>query len=385
MRRLLLALTALLPLAATAPANAAVDPRTVEAGLVRVATGLDQPVALTHPEGDPRLFVVERTGRIRVIKNGVLLETPFLDLSSKVSTSGEGGLLSLAFRPDYSTSGLFYVAFTDANMTLRVVRYHASGTSNRANPLGVGIIAIPHPGNTNHNGGQLAFGPAGFLYIGTGDGGGSGDPDGNAQDPTSLLGKILRINVGRTSTAPYSIPPGNPYATSTVNRREIWLLGLRNPWRFSFDRGRSPDLWIGDVGQGAREEIDKIAPNVGGLNLGWDCREGTQTMTYGTGCASGGYTAPLFEYDHGRGDCAVIGGYVYRGTTYASLVGGQYVFADYCTARLWSLGRDANGALVAGGLNDFGGNILALGRDAAGELYLLSAAGNVNRIVFRRR
>jgi glucose/arabinose dehydrogenase len=381
MRRLLLALLPLLLVSASSVAEAAVDPRALKATLVPVARGLAEPVAMSHPEGDPRLFVVERAGRIRVIRGGVLKATPFLDLRTVVNTDGEGGLLSVAFRPDYRTSGLFYVAYTDAEQRLRVVRFRANPTSDVADPRGATIIAIPHPGATNHYGGQIAFGPGGYLFIGTGDGGGSGDPDGNAQNPASLLGKILRIDVGPGATSPYAIPPGNPYAGSTVNRREIWHLGLRNPWRFSFDRGNY-DLWIGDVGQGAREEINRTSS--GGVNLGWDCREGSLTTTYGTNCKASGYARPLHEYGHDLG-CAVIGGYVYRGSRYSSLVGGHYVYGDYCSARLWALGRDANGRLVSGELANFGGNILALGRDAAGEIYLMTAAGTLYRVAFAQR
>ena len=381
MRRLFLALMALLLIPASTQAHAAIDPRLVRATLVTVARGLNQPVALSHPPGDSRLFVVERPGRVRVIVNGVLLSTPFLDISSKVNTSGEGGLLSIAFRPDYRTNGIYFVAYTDANMTLRVVRYHATPTSNRSDPTGTNVISIPHPGYSNHNGGQIAFGPDGYLYIGTGDGGGGGDPNGNAQNRASLLGKILRINVGPSFSPPYTIPADNPYRSSTQFRKEIWHYGLRNPWRFSFDRGNN-NLWIGDVGQGLYEEINRTS--TGGLNLGWDCREGTATTTYGSGCASSGFTNPVHQYNHDLG-CAVIGGYVYRGTRYSSLVGGHYVFADYCSSRLWARGPDASGRQVVGQLNRFGGPILALGRDNAGELYLMGASGYLYRIHFARR
>jgi glucose/arabinose dehydrogenase len=384
MRRLLLA-AVLLAASVAAPATAVPDPRQVKAGWTRVASGLDQPVYAISPEHDPRLFVVERTGRIRVIRNGVLRSTPFLDLRSKVDTSGEGGLFSIAFKPNYATSGLFFVAFTDASMTLRVVRYHASPTSDVANPIGVGVLAVPHPGQTNHNAGQLAFGPGGYLFVSTGDGGGSGDPNGNAQNKQSLAGKILRVNI-TTYTKPkqYSVPTTNPYYGSSSARGEIWLVGLRNPWRFSFDRGH-PDLWIGDVGQSDREEIDKVS--TGGLNLGWDCREGTLNVasTYGGSyCTTSGYTAPVLDYGRSNG-CAVIGGFTYRGTKYASIAGGNYVFGDYCSGRLWLLGRSSTGADVAGGLNVFPAQILGFGRDAANELYLLSTDGGVYRLRFALR
>ena len=387
MRRLVAVLTATAVafLGLSTPASAAPDPRTVKAGWTRVASGLSSPLAMTHPEGDSRLFVVERVGRIRVIRNGVLKATPFLDIRSRVNTSGEGGLLSMAFKPNYRTSGLFFVAYTDANMTLRVVRFKANPTSDVAGTTGTTVISVPHPGASNHNGGQIAFGPGGFLFIGTGDGGGSGDPNGNAQNVNSLLGKILRINITTYSGgAQYSNPSGNPYYGSVTGRDEIWLRGLRNPWRFSFDRGH-PDLWIGDVGQGDREEVDKVS--TGGLNLGWDCREGTLNVAAqygGSYCTTSGYTAPYHEYNHDYG-CAIIGGYVYRGSKYATLAAGNYLYGDYCSGRLWLLGKDSSGRTVAGGVNVFGGNILGFGRDSAGELYLLAGNGGVYRISFARR
>jgi glucose/arabinose dehydrogenase len=373
MRRTLAAAVALLLTTVAAPARATVDPRQVKAGWTRVASGLSGPVYLTHPPGDARLFVVERPGRIRVIRNGAL------------NTSGEGGLLSLAFKPDYATSGLFFVAFTDANMTLRVVRYHADPRSDVASPTGVSVLSVPHPGASNHNGGQLAFGPGGYLFIGTGDGGGAGDPNGNAQDKGSLLGKILRIDITHKATGKqYSVPSGNPFAGSASARGEVWLYGLRNPWRFSWDRGH-PNLWIGDVGQGDREEVDKVS--AGGLNMGWDCREGTldtSSQYGGSYCTGGGFTAPVHEYAHDQG-CAIIGGYVYRGTRYSSLVYGNYVYGDYCSGRIWLLGSDANGRRVVGQLNQFGGNILGFGRDVDGELYLLSEGGAVYHLWFAHR
>jgi glucose/arabinose dehydrogenase len=385
MRRSLIAAVTLLLATAVAPARATIDPRQVKAGWTQVASGLSGPVYAVSPPNDSRLFVVERPGRIRVIRNGVLKATPFLDVSRQVNTSGEGGLLSVAFKPDYATSGLFFVAFTDANMTLRIVRYHAMPSSDVAGPTGVSVLGIPHPGATNHDGGQLAFGPAGFLFIGTGDGGGGGDPNGNAQNKQSLLGKVLRIDVThKASGKQYSIPPGNPYYGSTSARGEIWLVGLRNPWRFSFDRGH-PDLWIGDVGQADREEVDKVS--AGGLNLGWDCREGTldtSSQYGGTYCTGSGYTAPVHEYTHDLG-CAIVGGYVYRGTTYSSLVSGDYLFGDYCSGRIWLLGADSTGARVVSQAAQFSGHILGFGRDRSGELYLLSESGAVYHLTFAHR
>lgn len=389
MRRLLLALAVVSTTAATtitAPtAASAADPRNVRASWTRVLTGLNGPVAMTHPPGDSRLFITERGGKIRVVRNGALKATPFLDLSRRVNTAGEGGLLSIAFKPDFKTSGRFFVAYTDANMTLKVRRYRASPTSDVAGTTGVDVISIPHPGATNHNGGQLAFGPGGYLFVSTGDGGGGGDPAGNAQNLNSLLGKILRINVHTyrgTSTTAYSIPDTNPYYGSTPGRGEIWASGLRNPWRFSID---GSDLWVADVGQGAYEEVNRFA--LGGRNLGWDCREGTLNTAAqygGSYCKTSGYLSPLHQYNHDYG-CAVIGGYVYRGSRYASLVAGHYLYGDYCSGRLWLSGLDANGRRVAAEVGQFPGNILGFGRNNAGELYLLASSGDVYRLAFAAR
>jgi glucose/arabinose dehydrogenase len=382
MRRLLTAAaTAALALTGlAAPARATTDPRQVTLTLTRAWTGLAEPVAIAHPPGDSRVFIVERAGRIRVVRNGVLKATPFLDIRSKVSTNGEGGLLGLAFRPDYKSSGRFFVYWTDASGYIRIQRYRAAPTSDVAYATGVDILKIAHPSYSNHYGGQLAFGSGGYLFAGTGDGGGAGDPKGNAQNPYSLLGKILRIDVTHyPSGAGYAIPSGNPYA-SGGGRKEVWALGLRNPWRFSFDRSSPANLWVGDVGQGDREEVDVFS--TGGRNLGWDCREGTlnTAATYGGSyCKSSGYLAPVTQYDHILG-CAIIGGYVYRGTKYASLLGGTYLFADYCSGRIWGLGRDASGNRVRAQVGSYAGQVVAFGEVAGGELLLVSASGTIYRI-----
>ena len=388
MRRILLALAVTAALLPATDANAAIDPRQVRASYARVLTGLSSPVAMAYPPNDARLFIAERTGRIRVVRNGVLKATPFLDLTRRVDTSGEGGLLGLAFKPNYARTGLFFVAYTDANMTLKVRRYRAtSPTSDTANATGVDVISIPHPGSSNHHGGQLAFGPGGYLFIGTGDGGGSGDPNGNAQNLGSLLGKILRIDITTytaTSTTAYSSPSTNPYYGSAPGRAEIWASGLRNPWRFSFDKGNG-HLYIGDVGQGAREEVDRISTP--GRNLGWDCREGTvytASQYGGSYCKASGYTPPLVEYDHDLG-CAIIGGFTYRGGRYASLVEGHYLYGDYCSGRLWLTGLDPGGVRRTSQVGTFNGNILAFGRSNAGELYVLAENGSVYRMAFARR
>ncbi len=369
------------------PAGAA-DPRAVRVGLVQVASGLAEPLVVTYaPDGSGRLFVAERPGRIRVIRGGVLRATPFLDIAGKVSTAGERGLLGLAFPPNYTSTGNFYVAYADAGGTLRVSRFRSTPGSDVASPVEYPVLSVAHPTYTNHNGGALAFGPASLLHVSTGDGGGGGDPNGNAQNLRSLLGKILRIDINRAcGGVNYCIPSSNPFATSATARREIWLYGLRNPWRFSFDRANR-DLWIGDVGQDTYEEIDHLPGTLGGRNLGWDCREGTLNTVSrygGSYCSGRTFTPPLWQYGHSAG-CAIIGGHVYRGTRYRSLLDGVYVHGDYCSGRIWGLGRDSSGRWVGATLYGNAGNILSFGEDQAGEVYVGTAAGRVHRLTATRR
>jgi glucose/arabinose dehydrogenase len=390
MRRIAVTLAAAaLAVTGLAAPGTATDPRQVQVTLTKTWGGLNQPLVLTYAPGETsRMFVVERPGRIRVIRNGVLKATPYLDISNLVGQEGEGGLLGLAFRPDFRQTGYFYVSWTDNNRALHVSRYRASPNSDVASATtGARVLFIPHPDSGSHNGGALQFGPSGLLYVSTGDGGGTGDPAGNAQNALSLLGKVLRIDVTHVQPGhTYAIPKGNPYTYATSGqRKEIWLLGLRNPWRFSFDRSRPYDLWVADVGQGDREEIDRLTK--GGLNLGWDCREGTtNTATnYGGGyCKSSGYTAPVFEYDHSLG-CAIIGGYVYRGSRYASLLGGTYVYSDYCSGRIWGLAPAATGPRVNSEMGRLGTNVLAFGQAPNGELYVLAGDGGIYRLAASHR
>jgi glucose/arabinose dehydrogenase len=356
--------------------------------LQQVVSGLTQPLFLTAPAGDARLFIVERPGRIRIVASGTLLSQPFLDISAQLSTDGERGLLSMAFDPQYAQNGNFYIYYTDLNGNITVDRMQVSPSNpNRADPVtAVRVIAIPHPTYNNHNGGQLAFGPDGYLYMGTGDGGGGGDPAGNAQNLNSLLGKILRLDVGGTSVGQnYAIPAGNPYAGQSGRRGEIWASGVRNPWRFSFDRTDGL-LYIADVGQDEREEVDITAAASGGLNYGWDVMEGT--ACYGaTNCDRSGLTLPKFEYLHGASDvngCSITGGYVYRGAALPELAG-RYFYSDYCKGFLKSFTYSGG---VAGALTDWDlgaavGNVLSFGQDSQGELYMLAASGSVYRIVRR--
>jgi glucose/arabinose dehydrogenase len=321
--------------------------------------------------------VVEQAGRIRIVtRTGVLLTTPFLDIRSRVSCCGERGLLGLAFHPSYRANGRFYVYYTDTGGSLVIAEYRRTSTNaNRASTTERRLLRIPHPGYANHDGGQLAFGPDGFLYIGTGDGGGSGDPDENAQNRRTLLGKILRIAPNVTSASPaYRVPSTNPWSTSTTIRHEIWAYGVRNPWRFSFDRATG-DLWLADVGQGRYEEVNRSLRSAGGgrgANFGWDqyeafsCFEGP--------CTSTGKTFPLAYYAHGTNGCSVSGGYVYRGSRYPALVG-RYLFGDYCSGRIWSVVAAGAARQAPVLLRDTSMRISAFGEDEAGELYVVDYGG----------
>ena len=334
--------------------------------------GLAQPVVITHAgDGSGRLFVVEQPGRIRIIKNGVLLATSFLDIGARITSDGERGLLGLAFPPGFNTKRYFYIFYTNLSGDIVIARYRVSAASADladANSEQI-VLTIPHPTNANHNGGQLAFsGRDGFLYIGTGDGGAGNDPPDNAQNGNVLLGKILRIDVETGSPATYTIPGNNPFATSTDVRREIWALGLRNPWRFSFDR-LTNDLYIADVGQNAIEEVNyQLATSAGGENYGWRVLEGTRcTNLNPPACTAGGFTPPVIEYPHSLG-CSVTGGYVYRGATYARMQG-LYFYGDYCSGRIWGMRREA-GVWQNNELLDTTFNISTFGEDEAGNLYL---------------
>lgn len=362
------------PSAANAPPSLAVQ---------AIASGLSSPLFLTSPDGDMRLFVVERGGSIRIVKDGALLPVPFLDIRDRTSTDGERGLLSMAFDPAYAENGFFYVYYTDLNGDIAIERYRVSTDPAQADrSSALRILSIPHPQFSNHDGGLLRFGPDGYLYIGTGDGGGAGDPFGNAQNTDVLLGKLLRIDVsGARAGSPYAVPAANPFVNQAGKRAEIWAYGLRNPWRYAFD-ANTRLLYIADVGQDKREEIDVAPMAQGGLNYGWNRMEGSLCFT-GTNCDSSGLTLPILEYGHDGGACAIVGGFVYRGTAIQGLQG-VYLYSDLCAASVKGL-RYENGAVTAG--MDFGtlagGSVLSFGEDAQHELYLLTANGTVYRIVAR--
>ena len=356
---------------------AARDSGVFDFGLELVADGFDQPVQVVDPgDGSGRLFVVEQPGRIRIVRDGQVVPEPFLDISDLVGCCGERGLLSVAFHPDYANNGDVFVDYTDRNGDTVVARYQVSTTDpNRADPASAEtILSVDQPA-ANHNGGLLLFGPKdGYLYIGLGDGGGGNGQ--NGQDLSTLLGKILRIDVDRPAGGlPYAIPPDNPFVDQPGARPEIWALGLRNPWRFSFDRVTG-DLWIGDVGSATYEEVNyQPAASPGGENYGWDLMEGTACRAEG-GCDA--FVAPVSGFDRDEG-CVVTGGYVYRGSAMPDLHG-VYLFADYCSGRVWGLVRDASNAWTRLGPVETGLRISSFGEDATGELYVVDIQGAIYRL-----
>jgi len=341
-------------------------------GLTRVIDGLSNPVALAHAGDDSgRLFIVEQNGRVRICHAGVLLDTAFLDITDRVLFQGERGLLGLAFPPGFAGKNYFYVYYTSFSGDNVVARYSVNADNpNVADVASESILlTFPHRTFSNHNGGQLAFSPVdGYLYIGLGDGGGAGDPFGNAQNTGSLLGKILRIDVESGAT-PYAIPPDNPFVFNPQSRPEIWAYGLRNPWRFSFDRFTG-ELYIGDAGQNSYEEVDYQPPSPGGENFGWKVMEGTHCYPVDDGnCSTDGLTLPVIDYDHRQGDCAIVGGYVYRGGQYPSLQE-AYVYGDYCSGRIWGLRWDAALGWYSTLLLRAPFQISAFGEDQDGNLYV---------------
>jgi glucose/arabinose dehydrogenase len=329
-----------------------------------VANGLTNLVSITHA-GDSRLFITLQNGLVMIHDGSGVLPEPFLDVRNLVLSGGERGLLSIAFHPQYAQNGFFYVNYTNLNGHTVIARYSVSAQNpNRANHSATPILTINQP-FANHNGGQLQFGPDGFLYIGMGDGGSGGDPGNRAQNLADLLGKMLRIDVDGAS--PYAVPPSNPFVGQAGARAEIWSYGLRNPWRFSFDRATG-DLWIADVGQGTWEEVDfQPATSIGGENYGWRRMEGSHCFNPPSNCDTSNLVLPVIEYDHSFG-CSVTGGYVYRGTSNARLIG-QYIYGDFCSGRIFGAVHTANGT-VTRQLLDVPFNISTFGEDLAGEVYV---------------
>jgi glucose/arabinose dehydrogenase len=363
--------------------TAVIDPATLTLNLAPVVEGISQPLFVTHADdGSGRLFIVEKTGAIRILQDGTLLDEPFLDLSARVSGGFEQGLLGMAFPPNFADSGYFFVNYTEQQGATRVTRFRVSADNpNRADPASESsVLSIDQPA-PNHNGGMLAFGPDGMLYVGTGDGGAANDRFENGQNPTTLLGKLLRLDVTSTPDQPYVIPADNPWLDDAWNgqdvRDEIWAVGLRNPWRFSFDRATG-DLWLADVGQSQWEEVNSTAAGSrGGLNYGWPLMEGLHCFQ-NDDCDATDLVLPVHEYGH-TGHCSVTGGYVYRGQARPNWQG-AYFYGDYCSGTIWALTPDGSGGWVNTEVAQPDITLSSFGEDEAGELYATDLGGNVYRL-----
>lgn len=339
--------------------------------LAPIASGLDRPLDVVDAGDEPgRLYVVEQGGLVRVVEQGTVRSTSFLDLSDRITSGGERGLLGLAFAPDYATSGRLFVDFTDLQGDTVIERFERDANGSAADPAtGTVILTIDQPA-ANHNGGDLVFGPDGMLWVGTGDGGGGAS--GNGQRMDTLLGKMLRLDV---SGSGYSVPPDSPFIGTVGARPEIWATGLRNPWRYSFDRA-TEDLWIGDVGGSRWEEVDfQPSSSRGGENYGWARMEGPDC--FGAPCDPSGLVLPITAYSHASGDCTIVGGYVYRGTRFPSLVG-TYLYGDYCSGRIRGLDAAAAASTRTAEptlLMDSGIVLSSFGEDRDGELYVTDLSG----------
>ena len=350
----------------------------VPISLTRIADGLAAPIAIANAgDGSGRLFVTLQAGQILILRDGALLPQPFLDIRSLVGAGGERGLLSASFHPDFEVNGFFYVNYTDKSGDTVIARYTVPpATPDRADPATAKtILAVDQP-FSNHNGGQLQFGRDGYLYVGLGDGGSGGDPDNRAQNLSTLLGKILRVDVDGGD--PYAIPPGNPFAGQSGARPEIWSYGFRNPWRFSFDR-ETGDLFVADVGQNAWEEINvQPAGSGGGENWGWRRMEGMHCFNPSSNCNDGSLSLPVLEYGRTEG-CAVTGGYRYRGAASPPL-DGIYFYGDFCSGRIWGARENPNGTWSTEQLLDTTLSIASFGEDEEGEIYVADISGGIYRI-----
>lgn len=347
--------------------------------LLPLAGGFDKPVYLTNAaDGSGRMFVVGQRGRILIVKDGAVNPTPFLDIVSLVgSDSLERGLLSVAFHPDYASNGFLFVNYTNKEGNTVIARYHVSDNPDLVDPNSAKILLTINQPYPNHNGGQLVFGPDGYLYVGMGDGGSANDPHNNGQSLNTLLGKILRLEIDQGD--PYGVPASNPFVNQADARPEIWSYGWRNPWRFSFDRADG-DMYIADVGQNEYEEISvELAGTPGGQNYGWRLLEGAHCFDP-SDCdpATLGTVLPVAEYDHSQG-CSVTGGYVYRGERFPTLTG-IYFYGDWCSGIIWGLRREAAGSWVQAELLQSGLKISAFGQDEAGELYVIDHNGDIFQI-----
>lgn len=357
------------------------DPAVNQIDVESFVEGFDQPLFLTHAGDESgRIFVVEKAGTIRIVRDGAVVETPFLDITDRVTTDGnEQGLLGLAFAPNFEESGYFFVHYSDLEGNTVISRFQVDAANGDvADAAGeFFVLQIEQPAR-NHNGGMIAFGPDGYLWIGMGDGGGGGDTYGNGQNPASLLGKMLRIDVTSDTSVPYVIPADNPWVEADWDGAdvpdEVWAVGLRNPWRYSFDR-HTGDLWIADVGQNELEEVNyTVAGTPGGLNYGWPIMEGTQCFESDS-CDSEGLVLPVAEYNR-DGGCSITGGYVYRGSEYPMLQG-VYLFGDYCTGNLWATIPNPDGSWNTTEMNSVDVTISSFGEDENGELYVTDLSSGV--------
>ena len=351
----------------------------VEVGVA--VDGLDAPLDVTNAgDGTGRIFVAEQAGRIRIVKDGALVERPFLDIRDRIRSGGERGLLGLAFHPDYPTDPRFFVDYTDLDGNTVIAQFRASATDpDLAEPDGETILMHITQPYANHNGGAVEFGPDGMLFIGMGDGGSGGDPQGNGQRLDTLLGKILRIDVDDAGPdAPYAVPPDNPFVGVAGAKPEIWLTGLRNPWRMNFD-GVTGDLWIGDVGQNRWEEIDVARAGEKGLNYGWNRMEGFHCFEPSEGCDETGLTLPVAEYSLDEGRCAVIGGVVVRDPREGRLDGG-YLFGDACSNTLWAMDPAGDGRREPVIVARMDSGLSSIGTAEDGSVYATSLGGQLLRI-----
>ena len=367
----------------TAPGSPAPQLEGLAVTLEPFATVQGGPLAMTAPDdGTGRLFVAAQDGRIWLVgRDGDVGSEPMVDLSSRLTSGGERGLLGLAAHPSFPTDSRIFVNYTDlAGDTVVASLALDPADPDRFDPGSHQDLLFVDQPAPNHNGGGVLFGPDGYLYLSLGDGGGGGDPQDNGQNPDALLGKILRIDIDPSGSEPYDVPDDNPFADGG-GAPEVWHWGLRNPWRLSFDRATG-DLWIGDVGQGSWEEVDVARAGMSGLNFGWNVMEGPSC--YGGGeCAQDGLALPVSAYGRDLG-CTVIGGYVYRGERYPFLAG-TYLFADYCSGRVFAIDAASDGPVAPMTVGDAEGRIAAFGEDADGELYAMALGGEISRITATQR